>query len=156
MPEKPKGQSTQIVANPGADATPEAAAKKDDKDAKRQKDAAKASTETEKAPQTYQLEANKHYIQVQCFRIGHEADARNAAEFLEQNGIPVAIFPRPKDIVVYVREPFTIKGADAAAAKAERTRAEEWKKRVKTAGLQYAKQGGRYAFELADLELPSR
>jgi hypothetical protein len=92
---------------------------------------------------------------VQCFRIGRDADARKAAEFLEQNGIPVAIFFRPKDIVIWVREPFSIKGEDAAKVKAERARSAEWIKRVKTVGSEYAKQNGGYDFKLADLELPS-
>lgn len=154
-PEKPKSQATQIVANPGAEPAAEPAVKKDDKDAKRAKEE-KSSTSSTEVEKSYQLEANKHYIQVQCFPKGHDGEARSAAEYLEQNGIPVAIFFRARDIVVYVREPFTIKNADAAAAKAERARAEDWKKRVKAAGLQYTKQGGRYDFKLADLELPSR
>lgn len=149
-PEKSKPAETHIVANPGAEPGPES---KSNKEPKATKDSPKSS-EIEKSA-TYELQPNKHYVQIQCFPKGRDDDAKKAATFLYENGIAVAIFPRPVgDIVVYACEPFTIKGADAATAKAERARAEVLKKRIKAIGKQYVKKG-LYAFEQADLELPS-
>jgi hypothetical protein len=154
--ERAKSPETHILANPGGEPGPDVKNKKETPDPKVSKEAAKPSSEIEKAAKTYVLEPSKYYIQVQCFPKGRDVDANKAAAFLLDNGVPVTILTRKVgDIVLYACEPFSIKGVDAATAKAEKARAEDLKKRIKALGRQYAKEG-RYSFDQADLEQPSR
>lgn len=163
-PERPTGQTQQIVANPG-DVSSENSPKLDARDAKDPKATAKreaaaapkGSSEVEKAVEPFPIEKGKHYIQIQCFAIDRDVDADHAARFLIDNGVPVAKMVRPKDIVLYVRDTFSITGESAATARAERARAEDWKKRIKALGLRYTREKkGLYDFRFADLEVPAR
>ncbi|MBI5866442.1 MAG: hypothetical protein HZB38_18380 [Planctomycetes bacterium] len=148
----PAGEKS-IVASPGNEP---AAGNKTDRDTKAARTDKGSQSEGEKSgPEQYTLERGKSYVQIQCFSADKEKDATDAARFFQDNGVPIALQHRKRDIVLYVRQAFTIKGATADDAKQERAKADELIKRVKALGKEYARQGGRYSFNLASLEEPS-
>lgn len=102
--------------------------------------ASNTTSTTPPAAPRFQARAGYHYVVVQHFQRSRPDDARAAAEFLMQSGVPVALITGP-DIRLIVAEHFLLEQPDQRAADAESRRAEQMRERIRTLGKEYAKIG---------------
>lgn len=97
-------------------------------------------------PPAFSFKDGYHYVIIQFFPKSKLDDARQAAEFLQSQGVPCVIQDAKRDIRLIAREPFLIDQEDRAASRAEKQRAETLKKRIRELGKEYMRSGGRYLF----------
>jgi hypothetical protein len=99
----------------------------------------------EPAGPTIELRRGFHYIVVQHFPTRKADDARAAAQFLIDRGLPCALYPG-SDIRLLLTEPFLMDQDDAAQAKSETRRADKLLTKVRELGVEFRKSGGGYDF----------
>lgn len=92
------------------------------------------------------LKRGFHYLVVQHFPKSKRSDADAAAKYLTDAGIATAVIVGAGDLEAVVLEPFLIQQPDAAAARAERMRAEALTRQVLALGRKYQQAGGGYNF----------
>ncbi len=96
-----------------------------------------ASGVTDDQPRQIPLRPGYHYVVIQHFKKRSERQAAlNAAEHLQANGVACATMTGA-DIRLIATEPFLIKQRDAAAARRERERADQLRRRIKELGQGY-------------------
>ncbi len=108
--------------------------------------------EASPAPAVVDLKPGYSYVVVQHFRRTKEQDAHAAAEYLQANGIAVALLPSASEIRLIAIEGFWTNQRSADAARRERDRMQKLRTKVRELGKQY--EGG-YAFDQAyEMKVP--
>ena len=103
-------------------------------------------------PAVVDLKPGYSYVVVQHFRRAKEQDAHAAAEYLQSNGIGVALLPSASEIRLIATEGFWTNQRSVDAARRERDRMQKLRTKVRELGKKY--EGG-YAFDQAyELKVP--
>ncbi len=118
-------------------------------DANRARGAAQPPERLEERP--FDARKGYSYIIVQYFQKSKLKDARAAAVFLRLKGVACAVERGSKDIRLIATKPFLIDQKDAARRNREKRRAEDLQKQIRRIGKEYARTGGRYAFDQCPL-----
>jgi len=101
-------------------------------------------------PTAATLKPGYHYVFIQFFPKSKINDARAAAAFLQQNGLPCAIQSASADIRLVATEPFLLSDDDVATRQREKQRCDQLMQRIKQLGKEYARTGGGYVFDQCD------
>lgn len=100
-----------------------------------------AETATARQAPTVELKRGYDYIFVQYFPKSKRRTAEKVGTFLQQHGIPCALYAGRRDVRLLATEAFRLNQPDRAAAAQARKRAEALLRRIRELGKQYRPEG---------------